>query len=143
MIDPFLDGSYGEWMTEPCEMENVFRYYWKAGFQIHVHSNGDKAMELVLKMVKMMQKESPRPDHRTTIEHAGNVPLLVRHWPCNSNFKKSYGLVQNVQSSEVFTKRASRSYQLLQATLAEAVLKSLIFYITMAKGREKHCRFWF
>ena len=87
MIDPFLDGSYGEWMTEPCEMETVFRYYWNAGFQIHVHTNGDKAMELVLKMVKMMQKESPRPNHRTTIEHAGNVPLLVRHWPCNSNFK--------------------------------------------------------
>lgn len=47
------------------------RHYWRENFQIHVHTNGDLAMELVLDIVETLSKELPRPDHRTTIEHAG------------------------------------------------------------------------
>ena len=71
MTSPFSDGSNGEWMTEPEELENVFSIYWKAGFQIHLHTNGDKAMEFVLTNVRKMQKQFPRSAHKTTIEHAG------------------------------------------------------------------------
>ena len=45
--------------------------YWRQGFQIHVHTNGDLTMELVLDIVETLKKEFPRDDHRTTIEHAG------------------------------------------------------------------------
>ena len=43
---PFLDGSEGKWMIQPNDMRIVMAYYWKADFQIHLHTNGDKAMDL-------------------------------------------------------------------------------------------------
>ena len=46
-------------------------HYWKAQFQIHLHTNGDKAMNLVLENVEKLQKLFPRQNHKTTIEHAG------------------------------------------------------------------------
>ena len=72
-------------------MTNKYCQYWAEGFQIHVHTNGDLAMELVLDIVERLGEEQPRPgpasscmqclsitlpspcrpDHRTTIEHAG------------------------------------------------------------------------
>ena len=46
-------------------------YYWKAQFQIHLHTNGDKAMDLILENVEKLQTMYPRQNHKTTIEHAG------------------------------------------------------------------------
>ena len=43
MKAPFLDGSEGQWMTHPKEVKDVMMHYWKANFQIHLHTNGDKA----------------------------------------------------------------------------------------------------
>ena len=71
MKDGYLDGHEGEWFTTPEVTEATMREYWTEGFQIHVHTNGDLAMELVLNIVETLSQESPRPDHRTTIEHAG------------------------------------------------------------------------
>ena len=71
MNTPFLDGSEGQWMVKPEDMKVVMKYYWKADFQIHIHTNGDKAMDLVIQNVINLQKDYPRQDHRTTIEHAG------------------------------------------------------------------------
>ena len=68
---PFLDGSEGKWMIQPNDMRIVMAYYWKADFQIHLHTNGDKAMDLVIENVINLQKVFPRVDHKTTIEHAG------------------------------------------------------------------------
>ena len=71
MNSPFLDGSNGQWMIEPKDMKTVFHHYWKANFQIHLHTNGDKAMDLVIENVRNLQRTYPRPNHKTTIEHAG------------------------------------------------------------------------
>ena len=49
----------------------TMREYWAAGYQIHVHTNGDLAMQTVLDIVEKLGTEQPRPKHRTTIEHAG------------------------------------------------------------------------
>ena len=68
---PFLDGSEGKWMIQPEDMRIVMAYYWKADFQIHLHTNGDKAMDLVIENVINLQRVYPREDHKTTIEHAG------------------------------------------------------------------------
>ena len=61
----------GQWFTSPDVTEDTMRHYWRENFQIHVHTNGDLAMELVLDIVETLSQELPRPDHRTTIEHAG------------------------------------------------------------------------
>lgn len=67
----YLDGSNGEWITEPNELLKAMRVYWLNGFQIHVHTNGDLGMEALLNIVETLDKESPRENHRTTVEHAG------------------------------------------------------------------------
>merc|ERR1712012_1418908 len=71
MKDGYLDGHQGQWFTPPEVTKDTMRHYWRENFQIHVHTNGDLAMELVLDIVEALSQESPRPDHRTTIEHAG------------------------------------------------------------------------
>ena len=71
MKEPFTDGHTGEWITQPEQVEKWMRVYWNKGFQVHLHTNGDLAMEELLKIVEKLNKENPRPNHRTTVEHAG------------------------------------------------------------------------
>ena len=71
MSEPFMDGSEGKWMTNPSDVEKIMDHYWKSGFQIHLHTNGDKAMALVLENVERLSQKYPRKNHKTTIEHAG------------------------------------------------------------------------
>ena len=71
MKDGYTDGHDGEWFTGPEDMEETMRAYWHKDFQIHVHTNGDLAMEVVLDIVQKLSEEKSRPLHRTTIEHAG------------------------------------------------------------------------
>ena len=77
-------------------MEVTMRAYWAEGSQIHVHTNGDLAMQVitwcyphilgfitdelynyshndqvVLDIVEKLEGEKARKSHRTTIEHAG------------------------------------------------------------------------
>jgi len=71
MKDGYTDGHSGEWFTDPENMERTMRVYWQHNFQIHVHTNGDLAMEVVLNIVEKLFQEMPREHHKTTIEHAG------------------------------------------------------------------------
>ena len=47
MSEGYTDGHTGEWFTSPGEIEETMRAYWAAAFQIHVHTNGDLAMQVV------------------------------------------------------------------------------------------------
>lgn len=47
------------------------RRYWAAGYQIHVHTNGDEGGRVVLDLLQTLQDEKPRIDPRFTIEHWG------------------------------------------------------------------------
>lgn len=71
MKDGYLDGHKGEWMMEPSRFSEAFRTYWDAGYQIHVHQNGDAGLEMVLDVLEENMKRNPRSDHRTTIVHFG------------------------------------------------------------------------
>lgn len=71
MKDGYMDGHDGEWILQPAELEEMMRVYWRNGFQIHVHTNGDLGMQTLLDVVEKLSKESPRENHRTTVEHAG------------------------------------------------------------------------
>ena len=72
MKDGYLDGHHGEWMQTPEEMDPLFKVYWDADYQIHVHVNGDLGIEELIKMVDKRMKDNPRIDHRTTIVHFAN-----------------------------------------------------------------------
>jgi predicted amidohydrolase YtcJ len=70
--DPgYIDGHKGEWITQPGPFLDIARSYWNAGYQIHVHTNGDGGAKLVLDTLQKLQNEKFRADHRFTIEHYG------------------------------------------------------------------------
>lgn len=71
MKDGYLDGHHGEWIIEPDKLAKAFSIYWDAGYQIHVHQNGDQGLELVLDIIEDNINRNPRDDHRTVIVHFG------------------------------------------------------------------------
>jgi len=69
MRDGYLDGHHGEWIMQPDLFKQAFAKYWDAGFQIHVHQNGDAGLDLILDTLEENLKRNPRDDHRTVIVH--------------------------------------------------------------------------
>jgi len=69
--DGYLDGHQGVWLMENNVFKETFRLYWDAGYQIHVHQNGDAGLDRVLDVLEENIKRYPREDHRTTIVHFG------------------------------------------------------------------------
>lgn len=79
MKEPYLDGAgrpdpshHGEWMMEPGTLREVFDAYWDAGWQVHIHVNGDLGLETVLDVLEDAQARTPRDDHRTVVVHFAN-----------------------------------------------------------------------
>ena len=72
MKDGYLDGHKGEWILPPDELMKRARLYWNAGYQVHVHVNGDLGLEAVLDTFEALIRESPRPDHRLLVSHFAN-----------------------------------------------------------------------
>jgi len=67
--DPYLDGHRGEWMMDEAVFERAFRVYWDAGYQIHIHVNGDEGLNRVLDTLEANLRRNPRYDHRTVLVH--------------------------------------------------------------------------
>jgi predicted amidohydrolase YtcJ len=67
----YADGHHGEWLMSPEVLAEGVRTFWKAGFQINVHVNGDGGMDAVLSALESVQSEAPRFDHRFTVHHLG------------------------------------------------------------------------
>lgn len=66
----YLDGHEGHRGETPWEdLVEAMLPYWKAGFQIHSHANGDETVEMTLDLLEQLQLAHPRFDHRFTIEH--------------------------------------------------------------------------
>ena len=79
MRDPYLDDTghpdlchHGEWMMAPATFRAFARVYWEAGWQLHIHVNGDAGLDLVLDTIEECQAIHPRTDHRTVIVHFAN-----------------------------------------------------------------------
>lgn len=69
MKDGYTDGHKGEWMMDPEFFARTFRVYWEAGYQLHVHVNGDAGLDMVLDQLEANLQRHPRQDHRTVIVH--------------------------------------------------------------------------
>lgn len=67
----YIDGHKGEWITQPNKFEEYARRYWNAGYQIHVHTNGDQGAKFALDTLEKLQNEKPRIDARYSLEHYG------------------------------------------------------------------------
>ncbi|MEZ5227894.1 MAG: amidohydrolase family protein [Acidimicrobiales bacterium] len=76
MRDGYLDAAgrpdphhHGEWLMDPPTLRRYFDAYWDAGWQIHVHVNGDLGLEVLLDIIDDAMQRQPRIDHRTVIVH--------------------------------------------------------------------------
>lgn len=65
----YKDGHKGEWMMDLDFFARTMRVYWDAGYQIHVHVNGDAGLDMVLDQLELNMRRHPRSDHRTVIVH--------------------------------------------------------------------------
>ncbi len=48
----YTDGHQGKWLTEPAELARQAETYWKAGWSLHTHVNGDEGLDAVLEIVE-------------------------------------------------------------------------------------------
>jgi hypothetical protein len=71
LTEPYTDGHAGEWIMDPSFFNPAFDAYWAAGYQIHIHQNGDLGLDMVLDAVERNMRRMPRADHRTVVVHFG------------------------------------------------------------------------
>lgn len=67
----YIDGHEGEWLMSPEVLAAGVHTFWNAGWQIHVHVNGDGGMDAVLGALAQAQSDRPRFDHRFMLHHIG------------------------------------------------------------------------
>ena len=81
MKDGYTDGHHGAWIVEPAAFDFMFQTYWDAGYQIHVHNNGDAGLDVLLASFERAMARKPRTDHRTVLVHFGFAqPEQVAKW---------------------------------------------------------------
>lgn len=76
----YLDGHEGEWIQSPEDFARSAWAFWKEGYQLAVHQNGDMGMELCLNTLEGLLHRQPRYDHRFGIHHfaISEVPQVER-----------------------------------------------------------------
>ncbi len=68
--DPYVgDGFKGEWIMDPDLFAKAFKVYWDAGYQIHIHVNGDAGLDMLLNNLEANMRRNPRYDHRMVVVH--------------------------------------------------------------------------
>lgn len=81
MKDGYTDGHKGAWIMDPPLFGFAFQSFWDAGFQIHVHNNGDAGLDVLLGELEKAMERNPRKDHRTVLVHFGFArPEQVEKW---------------------------------------------------------------
>lgn len=81
MKDGYTDGHHGAWIMDPPVFSYAFQSYWDAGYQIHVHNNGDAGMDVLLGELEEAMRRNPRQDHRTVLVHFGfATPEQIERW---------------------------------------------------------------
>jgi len=59
----------GLWYIAPEHMLSIYEMALQNDIQVHTHTNGDEATDLVLDMLQIALKKYPNNDHRFTIQH--------------------------------------------------------------------------
>lgn len=81
MKDGYTDGHHGAWLIDPPAFDFMFQTYWDAGYQIHVHNNGDAGLDVLLGSLEKAMARKPRTDHRAVLVHFGFAqPDQVAKW---------------------------------------------------------------
>lgn len=67
----YIDGHHGEWLTPPDELKPEIEPFWTEGFDINIHVNGDRGVDVTLDALAALLEEHPRPDFRYILQHFG------------------------------------------------------------------------
>jgi predicted amidohydrolase YtcJ len=59
----------GLWYIDPDQLANIIATYHNAGLQVHIHTNGDQAIEAAIDAIEIVLHERPDPDARFTLQH--------------------------------------------------------------------------
>ena len=72
-VDPpgYIDGHEGEWITPENEFRAQAEIYWRAGYRVHVHANGEAGIGFVLGVFEELQDNFPRRPNSLVMEHFG------------------------------------------------------------------------
>lgn len=75
LCQPYHDRPevFGTEVIAPPELNELVARAHSAGFQVAIHTNGDKAIDNALDAFEAALREAPRLDHRHRLEHAQTV----------------------------------------------------------------------
>ena len=59
----------GSWYMPPQSLEKMIAAYHNEGMHLHIHTNGDEATEVTIGAIEKALTNSPRGDHRHTLQH--------------------------------------------------------------------------
>ena len=59
----------GLWYTAPEQVREILALALRQGVQVHTHTNGDEATDMVLDAIEVALADQPVPDHRFTLQH--------------------------------------------------------------------------
>ncbi len=92
----YKNGKNGVWNISPDDLYAMFDAYHRAGFQIHVHVNGDEASETAIEVFERVLLKTPQTDHRHTLQHCQLIdrPQMER--------MQRIGLCANIFANHVF-----------------------------------------
>jgi len=65
----FNGAPNGLWYVAPETVAEMLRHALRSGVQVHVHTNGDQAVDMVLDAMEGALREVPAPDHRFMLQH--------------------------------------------------------------------------
>lgn len=65
----FNGAPNGLWYVSPQQLREVMDLALQNDLQVHTHTNGDEATDLVLETMEAALRFQPSPDHRFTIQH--------------------------------------------------------------------------
>jgi predicted amidohydrolase YtcJ len=71
MSQPYEDHHHGEWMMQPKEQDDVFETFYKAGWDIHIHVNGDGGLDTLLAIIDRARALTPNSTSKIFLEHYG------------------------------------------------------------------------
>lgn len=75
----YTDGHKGQYISAPNQFADIMFPWWNAGFNIHVHSNGNGGNASTINALYQLMERKPRFDHRFSIEHYGiSTPAMAK-----------------------------------------------------------------
>lgn len=76
--NPGTTDNYGSLSRSPEVLNQEVEKAHRAGWQVWIHANGDRAQDLALDAMEKAMTDYPRPDPRHRIEHMGNFVTSPR-----------------------------------------------------------------